>query len=413
MTELLSFEAYNFYLLAAGLITLLAAVIPNVFQKKHLTPPILYILLGAILAFAGHEYSDSDVMLHIDLIKKLSEFVVIIALTNAGLKIKEPFSWNSWKYSFRLLLITMPLTIIAVAYLGWWMLGLAPAAAVLFGSLIAPTDPVLASDLQTSAPSKKDLSKIRLGLTSEAGLNDGLAFPFTFFAIYMVAEGQNYGNWIGHWFLVEVMYKIAVGSIVGFFAGWALYKLIFKITSKTHHSKISRGILSLAITLVPCGLTEVLGGYGFIAVFIAACAFSNSEDKGEHMDHLHDFTEEIERIFVAFLFIFVGIYVTGNINLWDFKIIGTALLVVLVVRPITGWIALYRTDLSKFEKFVLSFYGIRGVGSIFYLMYAFSQQDFPNADELIHVTTVIIVVSVIIHGLSATTIQKKLDNHKL
>jgi NhaP-type Na+/H+ or K+/H+ antiporter len=290
------------------------------------------------------------------------------------------------------------------------MLGLAPAAALLFGAIIAPTDPVLASDLQTSRPSKKDLSKIRLGLTSEAGLNDGLAFPFTYLAIYLASRGNDYSQWLGEWFAVEVLYKIAIGSLIGFLSGWLLYKLIFKITSETHHSKVSRGILSLALTLIPYGLTELLGGYGFIAVFIAACAFSNSEDKGKHMDNLHDFTEEVERIFVTFLFVFVGIYVCDNIEmLWDYHIIGTALILLLIIRPLSGWIAFYKTDLSGFEKFVLSFYGIRGVGSIFYLMYAFQQTGFANAYKLIQVTAVTIVLSVIIHGVSATTIQKKLD----
>ena len=410
MKQLFSLETYNYYLLAAGIITLLAAVVPNVLRKRHLTPPVLYLLIGAGIALAGKEYTDFDVMQHTNLIRRMSEFVVLVALTNAGLKIKQPFSWQTWKYSSRLLLITMPLTIIGAAYAGWWLLGLAPAAAMLFGALIAPTDPVLASDLQTSRPSKKDLSKVRLGLTSEAGLNDGLAFPFTYFAIFLAAKGLDYGEWIGEWFYVEVLYKIVVGVAIGFLAGWVLYKLIFKVTSESHHSKISRGILSLALTLLPYGLTELLGGYGFIAVFVAACAFSRSENKAQHMDHLHDFTEEIEQIFVAFLFILIGIYVYANSSeIWDLKTIAVALIVLLIIRPLSGWVSLFRTDLSGFEKFALSFYGIRGVGSIFYLMYAFEETTFPNSAELIHVSVVVIVLSVLIHGLSALTTQKKLN----
>lgn len=410
MAELLNLEYYNYYLVAAGIITLLAAVIPNVFRKKWLTPPILYILIGILIAFAGRDYTDFDIMMHANTIRRVSEFVVIVALTNAGLKIKKPFSWQTWKYSFRLLVITMPVTIIGAAYVSWSFLGLAPAAAILFGAIISPTDPVLASDLQTSRPSKKDLSKMRLGLTTEAGLNDGLAFPFTYFAIFLAAKGLDYNQWIGEWFYIEVLYKIVIGGIIGFLAGWVLYKLIFTITSENHHSKISRGILSLALTLVPYGLTELLGGYGFIAAFVAACAFSNSEAQVKHMDSLHDFTEEIEGIFVAFLFIFVGVYVCASFKeLMDITTIATALIVLLVIRPISGWMALYKTDLSPFEKFALSFFGIRGVGSIFYLMYAFVTTNFPNSYELIHLTTVVIVLSVLMHGLSAAIMQKKLN----
>ena len=409
MTDLFQLEPYNFYLLSAGFIALLAATIPNIFQKKHLTPPIFYLVIGIVFALAGHDFSNFDIVENAELIRHLSEFVVIVALTNAGLKIKKPFDWTSWKYSFRLLIITMPLTIIGAAYVSWWFLGLAPATAVLFGALISPTDPVLASDLQTSRPSKKDLSKIRLALTSEAGMNDGLAFPFTFLAIMLATYGGNYQEWLAHWFGVDVFYKIIVGVLTGLLLGAALYKLIFQVTSENHHSKVSRGILSLALTLVPYGLTELLGGYGFISVFVAACAFSNSEDKAKHMDSLHDFTEEVERIFVALLFVFVGIYICDNVSmLWDYRIIGTALILLFVIRPLSGWIAFYKSDLNGFEKFVLSFYGIRGIGSIFYLTYAFGKASFTHADKLIQVTVVTILLSVIIHGLTATTIQKRL-----
>ena len=410
MSDFISANAYNIILLAAGIITLLAAVIPNVFEKKHLTPPVVYLIIGILIALAGGVYTDFDVLQHSDAIKRLTEFVVIISLTNAGLKIKEPFSWTTWKYSTRLLLITMPLTIIGAAYAGWWIMGLAPVTAVLFGALIAPTDPVLASDLQTGRPSEKDHSKIRLGLTSEAGLNDGLAFPFTYFAIYLASKGSDYSQWIGEWIGIEVLYKIAVGCAIGILVGGVLYKLIFKFASKSHHSNISRGILSLALTLLPYALTELAGGYGFIAVFLAACAFSNSEDKVKHMDSLHDFTEEIERIFVAFLFIVVGIYVFSAIDeLISMQTVATALLVLLVIRPISGWIALTGTNLSAFQKFILSFYGIRGVGSLFYLMYALGEATFPGSQELIQVTVLVVVLSVLMHGLSAATIQKKLS----
>jgi NhaP-type Na+/H+ or K+/H+ antiporter len=134
--NLFNFESYNFYLIAAGISPLLAAVIPNVFDKKRLTPQIIHTFIGIAIAIAGRKYTDFDVMQHIDIIRRVSEFVVIIALTNAGVKIKNPFAWQTWKYSFGLLIITMPLTIIGAALTGWWLLNIAPAAAVLIGALI-------------------------------------------------------------------------------------------------------------------------------------------------------------------------------------------------------------------------------------------------------------------------------------
>lgn len=403
-------DTHNFHLLVLGIITLLAATVPNILSNRNITAPIIYLFIGVGIYLVGNRYSTIAALNNVDVIKKIAEFVVIVALTNAGLKITNPFSWKSWEYSFWLLLITMPVTIVASAWLGWWVLGLAPASAVLFGALISPTDPVLASDLQTTRPSQDDHSKTRLALTSEAGLNDGLAFPFTYFAILMASEGLDYTNWIVDWFLVEFLYKIIAGVILGWVVGWLLYKLIFTLTSSNQQSKISRGILSLALTLMPYAVTEILGGYGFIAVFIAACAFSNSEKNIMHMDSLHHFTEEIEQIFVAFLFVIIGIYAAANIgDLLNGQIIFIALLIIMIIRPVGGWLALVRSDLNNFEKFVISFYGIRGVGSIFYLTYALSKTEFADAQILTKLTAVTIILSVFIHGISAATIQEKLD----
>lgn len=408
---LVSPDSYNHYILIAGVITLLSALVPNVLRNKHLTPPIIYLAIGALAYFAGTDYTNLDILQHKDIIKHVSEFVVIIALVNAGLKISKPFSWQTWKYTVLLLGVTMPMTIVAVSLTGYWLLNFMPATALLFGALIAPTDPVLASDLQTTQPSKKDLSKIRLSLTSEAGLNDGLAFPFTFLAIYMSAKGADLSSWMVEWFLVEVLYKITAAVIIGFLTGWLLHRLIFKFTDKTHHSNISRGILSLSLTLIPYALTEFAHAYGFIAVFVAACVFSNSETQAKHMDSLHDFTEEIERIFVTFIFLIIGIYVCANFkNLVDPYIIATALLIIFIIRPLGGWIALSRTDLSRYEKIVLSFYGIRGIGSLFYLVYALQETSFENVAKLIQVTVATIVLSVLIHGSTSRWAQKRLNS---
>jgi len=410
--DIASADSYLFYLLALGIITLLAATIPNVIKNKAINAPIIYLLIGMSAFFLFEKYLTFRVTDNVDVIKHISEFVIIISLTNAGLKIEKPFSWQTWKYSFWLLLVTLPLTIIAAGYLGWAYLGLAPASAILFGALIAPTDPVLASDLQTSGPSEQDISKTKLALTSEAGINDGLAFPFTFFAIYMASRAQDYSEWIGEWLLIEVLYKISTAIVLGALCGYLLYKLIFRFISRETHSQISRGILSLSLTVLPYAITELAHGYGFIAVFVAACVFGNSKKNLSHMDNLHDFTEEIERVFVALIFIAIGIYASQNFDsLTDLKLITCALIIILIIRPVTGYIALLPTKLLPFERFVLSFYGIRGVGSIFYLTYALSVTEFTEAGILIKITLITIIFSILIHGISAAGIHKKLERY--
>lgn len=409
--DLFNIEIYDLALMAGGIIALLAATIPIVFVRRHITPPIIYLCIG-IIAFLFNIHYNFISLDNMQAIEKVSEFVVIVSLTNAGLKIKEPFAWKTWKYAIRLLAITMPLTIIAASYISWWIVGLAPAAALLYGAVIAPTDPVLASEFQTSGPSEEDQSKTKLGLTAEAGANDGLAFPFTYLSIAASTLGYDYENWIGTWFINDFIIKIAIGVVAGLLTGWILYRIIFSITSKDQVSKVSRGILSLALTLVPYAITEMIGGYGFIAVFVAACIFSKYEDDNEHMESLHDFNEELENIFVTFIFIGSGIYMAANYELFiDYKIMTTVIVMVFIIRPLTGWIALLKTGLIPFQKFVLSFYGIRGIGSVFYLAYAFNSAEFLNKETLLRLVVATIFFSVLVHGFSARFVQKRIHKY--
>lgn len=411
MEGFINSEPYILMLLAGGFIALLAATVPVIMEGRAITPPIIYLLIGVgcYFAFTSH---DVDPMKNMESIRRVTEFVVIVALTNAGLKIRKPFLWKTWKYSFRLLIIAMPVTIVAATFLGWWIMGLAPATAMLFGALISPTDPVLASHLQTSQPSEEDTSTIKLGLTSEAGMNDGLAFPFTYFAIMAADKGLNYQEWIGGWFLEYFVLKIIIALAVGAASGWLLSKVVFSIRSKDKLSKISRGILSLSLTLLPYAVCEMLSGYGFIAVFVAACVFSRYEKHDKYMDSLHDFNEEVESLIVAFLFITIGVFMAFNYQkLFELPTIATALLILLVVRPLAGYLSLIKTSLIPFQKFVLSFYGIRGIGSVFYLAYAFTFAKFEDTEDLIGVMMVTIFFSVIIHGVSAKRTHKKIEDY--
>ncbi len=410
--EYFKLEDYNLVLLATGIITLLAAIVPVIMQSKIISAPVVYMLCGIAGYFLLLRFFFQP-MQYMETIKHVTEFVVIVALTNAGLKIKEPFRWHTWRNSFRLLIIALPITIVAATYIGWWITGLAPATALLFGALIAPTDPVLAGELQTSKPSKKDTSKIRLGLTSEAGLNDGLAFPLTYFAIMATQYGLSFETWIGEWLLHYIFFKITIAVVLGLITGWGLFKIVFNIVKSNMFSKISRGILSLALTLLPYTLTEIVGGYGFIAVFVAACMFSRYEKFNKHMDNLHDFNEELESLVVTIIFIVTGVFIASHYYiLLKPEIVSVALLMIFIVRPVAGYASFIRSDLNSFQKFVLSFYGIRGIGSVFYLTYALTSADFKDAEKLFDITIATIFFSILIHGLTAHIVQKKINTYE-
>jgi sodium/hydrogen antiporter len=309
--------------------------------------------------------------------------------------------------SWRLLAFTMPLTIAATALLGWWALGLVPATAILFGAVIAPTDPVLASEVQTTDPSSPDYSRSRVALTTEAGLNDGLAFPFTNLAIAIAIVGFEPREWLTGWLVMDVFYRILAGAVVGVATGWCLAKLLFGIKALDF---FTTGSIALSLTLLPYALAELTAGYGFISVFVAACTFRQQESRHHYQQILHDFSEEMERILVAILMFLIGAYIaSGALGPLTWQGVLVALAVIFLVRPLAGMLSFAGHPLPSWDKWVLSFYGIRGIGSLYYLGYALHRTDFEQAKELWAVVLLIIVISVVVHGLSAKPVMAALD----
>ena len=390
-----------------------AAWLPRFLKGRPLSFPILYVGLGAALFSLPLGLPDPLPLHNRQLTEHFTELLVIVALMGAGLKLDRPLDLRSWGGTWRLLGIVMPLTVAATALLGWWVIGLAPVSALLLGAVLAPTDPVLASDVQVGGPSEGQEDEVRFGLTSEAGLNDGLAFPFTYLAILAATYGLAPQGWFGEWALYYVLYKVVVGVAVGWLLGTALMQLIFRTEVKTKLAETGEGFVALAAVLLVYGATELLQGYGFLAVFVAALALRHFEREHEYHRHLHSFIEQSERLLMVIaLVVFGGAIATGLFQdlTWGGVVAGVA--VVFLVRPLFGLLSFLGASLPWRERLALSFFGIRGVGSFYYLAYAINEATFPGADTLWADVGFVVLVSILVHGVSAPVVIDKLDKKR-
>lgn len=421
-------EGYDLLLVMLGLAILAASALPRLFAHKPLSLPLVLLGLGFLVFALPLGLAPPDPLEQGPITERITELGVIIALMGAGLKLDRPPGWRRWSSTWLLLGITMPLTIAAAALLGWWAIGFVPATAVLLGAVIAPTDPVLAREVQVGAPGEgyeeeddekhgvggREEDEVRFALTAEAGLNDGLAFPFTYMAIAIAIAGPAPGNWIGAWLLVSVVFKLGVGLAIGLVLGLVIARMILAFPAETELAKAINGLSALAATLIVYGVTEYAGGYGFIAVFVAAVAIRNYERDHEYHEALHVFAEQTELLLTAGIVLALGGAIAGGIlEPLTWQIVAVGLLLVFVVRPVAGLIGLLRHSRTSWqERAAISFFGIRGIGSLYYLSYALNEEEFPGKEALWALVAFVVALSIVVHGVSGAPLIGYLDRRR-
>ncbi|WP_153504943.1 cation:proton antiporter [Cumulibacter manganitolerans] len=415
-------------LLLVGLALLLSVVLSSPLQELPISAPIILVIVGGVIGMMP--FADGVSILpqeHPVLTEQITGMTVLVALMGVGLALDRPLNlrrwadWRSWGASWRLLGIAMPLCIGAVALLGWGLLGLAPAAALMIGAALAPTDPVLASDVQVEGPDVEsepeeidERDEVRFSLTSEAGLNDGLAFPFVHAAILISTAGGVAGwglKWVG-WYLVG---KIVIGVLIGYLTGWVIGKLAFRAPHRAlRTAETGEPLLAVAVVLVTYGLTELAGGYGFLAVFTAAMTLRASERSHYYHELMHQVIERLERLMTLLLLLFLGYAVSsGLLDAVDWRSFVIAGALLFVIRPAFGWLSVARAgQFSRGERAAVAFFGVRGIGSLYYLAYATTHGNFAQIDWLWATVGLTVVASVLVHGIAATPVMKRLDREK-
>jgi NhaP-type Na+/H+ or K+/H+ antiporter len=397
---------YETALVIVGVAVLGIVVLPRVLSHRPLSFPIVYVAFGMAVFALPLGLPTPDPIQHGGLTERLTELGVIVALMGAGLKIDRPIGMWRWQSTWRLLVITMPLTIAVTALLGWLAVGLAVPTAVLLGAVVAPTDPVLASDVQVDPPEEGVSDEVRFALTSEAGLNDGLAFPFTYMAISMATLGVAPENWLHEWVVVDVFYKIIAGVVIGWIVGKAIAKYIFRVPAATKLAAAMAGVEALAATFVSYGITEIAYGYGFIAVFVTALTIRGHERHSDYHDQLHEFSEVIERLVTSILLVlFGGALVTGLLAPLSLQAIAVGVVVVVLIRPLAGIIGLFG---YPNERNAIAFFGIRGIGSFYYLAYGINNATFPGAEMVWAIVGVVVLSSIVTHGSTAAPVMSDL-----
>ncbi|WP_445155495.1 cation:proton antiporter [Arthrobacter sp. Hor0625] len=411
------FEGPSVAFVAAGIAVFVAAVLPKLLRNMPLSMPMVFLGAGMLAFTLMPGLPNPDPLQHGEFVTHLTEVCVIISLMGAGLALDRPVGLRRWSTTWRMLGLAMPLCIIGLTLLGLWFLGLGLGAALLVAAALAPTDPVLASEVQVGEPADEDEAteredEIRFGLTSEAGLNDGLAFPFVYLAIAISFVGAAPSGWLGNWLAVDVLWRIVIGVLLGIGTGKLLGRLFFSARHESIRlSNHSEGFVALAATFLAYGVTELAEGYGFVAVFVCAVTIRAAERTHGFHRVMHSYVEQLERLLTVVILVLLGGAIARGLLAgigWAEVLVALAFL--LLVRPLAGWIGLARGKTGPRERIAIAFFGIRGIGSLYYLAFALGHGNFgAQAQELWAFVALVVAMSIVLHGATTAPVMNRLD----
>ena len=422
-----------------GAVLLTLALTSSYLRWMPVTTSAVCLLLGIAIGPLGADLLYLDIKDSSRWMEHLTEVAVLFSLFVSGLKLRLPLRHRTWRIAFGMAGPVMLLTILGTCLVLHYLLQLSWGVSLLVGAMLAPTDPVLAGLVQVN--NAQDYDPLRFGLSGEAGLNDGTAFPFVIFGLLFMQHGGFDGDWLGGWVLKNLLWAVPAGLLIGYWMGRGIGRVTLRMRITNADSTLSpNDYLTLALIALAYVTAEAVGGYGFLAVFAAGLGLRKAEVKStgnadtpaEHlaqpvvghleveperalhgdvsqlqdtqiaagvmMNDMLSFGSLVERSMEVFLVTLLGIVLVSH---WDWRALAVAALLFGVIRPVSVFAMPWGSLLDRRQRGLMSWFGIRGIGSIYYLFYALNHGLIGTSSAVaVNLTLSVIALSIVVHGLS-------------
>lgn len=396
-------------MLLLGLVLVGMALFEAPVRRLPLSTALVYLVVGWAAARLAPQWIEVDLPSQGEVMLVVTEWAVLISLFSIGLKLGRPSALKGWKVAVRLAGLGMLITVALATLVGYGLLDLPWGAALLLAAMLAPTDPVLASDVQIRSESDRDA--VRLALSAEGALNDGTAFPLVMLGL--AAMGLNeFGSWGSAWLWHDLVWPVGAGLAIGW--GWGRV-LGWAVVRRDRPGRPMQGdeLLYLGCIASTYALSSALKASAFLAVFMAGVALFDrgrrpvAPELAEASDlprRTMNFGERCERLVEVLMVLVVGAALAGVQPSW--RMLVFALVLIFVIRPLTVWVGLWPHRLPPAQRRMVAWFGIRGVGSLFYLVFALQHGlSGPLADDLMAACLFSIALSILLHGVSATPLM--------
>ncbi len=396
-------------------VAVMAAIVALTHQRSRaFSPSVVYLVLG-VAGAAGAAVLDVgwvDLVDDAEVVERVAEIAVIVALFATGMRLDRPLGLRRWRSTVLLLGVVMPVTIAAVAAYGAVAMGLSAGAAIVLGASLAPTDPVLAGDLGVGPPGEDAEGEPETGfaLTSEAGLNDGLAFPFVYLGLVVAADGA--AGSIGEWLAWDVAWAVSGGVAIGALGGWGIAGIATRLRERSLLAVELDGWAAVGAVLAIYGTAQIAGTYGFLAAFAGGIAFRRRERHHEYAQGVHAGAETLERVFELATILLLGSLLTlDGLSVPGVAGWMLAAVLLLLVRPLACLVALAPAPLDRAERLWVGWFGVRGVGSLYYATAAVASGllAVPEAATIAWTVVAVVAVSIVVHGITGTPLTRRLE----
>jgi NhaP-type Na+/H+ or K+/H+ antiporter len=401
-----------FWFLLVGVLLVVIALLGRLLDRLPVSLAMIYLLVGFALGPAGFNALELHPLRKLELLETITEVALLIALFTVGVKMRVPIGDWRWSLPLRLATISMLVTIAGLAAAAYWLFGFPPGLALALGATLAPTDPVLASEVQLRSPEDRD--SLRFGLTGEGGLNDGTAYPFVLLGLGLLGL-HDLGEWGGRWLAIDLVWSTVAGLGIGFVIGDGLARGVRALRSRRRDAVILDEFLLLGVIALSYGVALAAHALGFLAVFAAGLALRRADDihagprdasEGPPLTpSLLNVNEQLERIAEVAIVLLVGAMISAGY--WSAHGLALAALLFFVIRPVSVWLGVLGLPAKNAPRRLLGWFGIRGIGSVYYAVFiARHDLEYSLSAELLACVFTVIAASIVVHGVSATPLME-------
>ncbi|MPZ17560.1 MAG: hypothetical protein GEV06_06585 [Luteitalea sp.] len=379
-------------LLGMGLfavVLLVSALASGIVERAPLSLPIIFLGFGLVLGWTN--------VLHLEPHHPVLEIVAVVSLTLAlfldAVKVQVEELKREWRVPVLTLGPGTILIILGISEAAIHLLSLSRLEGLLIGAVLASTDPVVLRDVVRDARLPRP---VRRALSIEAGMNDLVVLPIVLVLIALLTgRASGAADWAG--LLVKLL---VVSPLVGLIVGGAGARLVGVVDRRFPIRLEFQALYGIGLVLAAYFAGQAVGGDGFLSAFFAGLAVTVFNIS--LCECFLDYGETTSEMMMLMAFILFGVVLSSlvtRVAIWPALLLAVIALV--VVRPLVMRLVLHRAHMSGAARRFIGWFGPRGLNSLLLALLAV-QGGVPRGEELLALTGIVVLVSVVLHGMSAT-----------